>query len=78
MKEADDQDLQAKLGRQRRKRNKSGYRFNCNCQALKTSLTNHLLVLYFKCKERIYKSTHFNLGFIGMICKLIIGITYSR
>lgn len=37
MKEADDQDLQAKLGRQRRKRNKTGYRFNCNCQALKIS-----------------------------------------
>lgn len=39
MKEADDQDLWAKLGRQRRKRNKSGYRYTCYCQAFKTSLT---------------------------------------
>lgn len=37
MKEADDQDLQAKLERQRRKRNKTERRFNCNCQALRTS-----------------------------------------
>lgn len=42
MKEADDQDFQAKLGRQRRKRNKTGYRFNCNCQALKTSQVIYL------------------------------------
>lgn len=56
--------------------NKNG--FSCNCQALKTSFASHLLVSYFKCEERIYKSTHFNLGFIGMICKLIIGITYSK
>lgn len=53
-------------------------RFSCSCQALKTSFASHLLVPYFKCKERIYKSTYFNLGFIGMICKLIIGITYSK
>jgi len=45
---------------------------------LSTSLTNHPVVPYFKYKERIYKSTHFNLGFIGMICKVIIGITYGR
>lgn len=78
MKEVDDQYLQTKLGRQRRKRNNMGCRFNCNCQALKTSLTNQLFVAYFKCKERIYKSTRFNLEFIEMLCKLIIGITYRR
>lgn len=48
----------------------------CNSLVLKNLLINQPLLQYLKYKERICKSTHTNLGFIEMIYKLIIGITY--